>query len=136
MSERIPVGTALEHDWPVREAMTVRAHGSLDLPVLATPHLIFMLEDTCLLAVKTLLEVGDVTVGTAVHIDHVGSARVGQSVTARAELVLVRRRRLVFRVEGRCGRTVVGRGLHERAIVNEAEFLRALDRQSAEGAAS
>ena len=105
--------------------MTVRAHGAIDLPVLATPHLIFMLEDTCVLLMKSLLDAGEITVGVSVHIDHVASARAGQVVSARAELVSVRRRRVVFRVEGRCGKTVVGRGLHERAVVNEKEFLAA-----------
>ena len=51
MSREIPIGTALTRDWPVLEIHSVRAHGSIDLPVLATPHLIFMLEDTCVLAV-------------------------------------------------------------------------------------
>jgi predicted thioesterase len=72
--------------------------------------------------VEPFLDPGEVTVGTAVHIDHVASAEIGQSVTVLAELVAVRRRRLVFRVEGRCGRTVIGRGLHERAIIERSSF--------------
>ncbi len=122
MSSEIPIGSALTQDWPIEEAHTVRAHGLLDLPVLATPHLIFMLEDTCVLVVKPFLAEGEVTVGTSVHIDHVAAAEVGRSLTVLAELVTVRRRRLVFRVEGRVGRTVIGRGLHERAIVERTAF--------------
>ena len=122
MSREIPIGTALTRDWPVLEIHSVRAHGSIDLPVLATPHLIFMLEDTCVFAVQPLLDPAEVTVGTSVHIDHVASAKIGETVTVLAELVAVRKRRLVFRVEGRCGKIVVGRGLHERAIVDRAAF--------------
>ncbi len=125
MNDRFAIGTALDRDWEVEDAMTVRAHGAIDIPVLATPHLIFMLEDTCVLAMKPSLDAGEITVGVAVHVDHVASARVGQVVAVRAELVSVRGRRLVFRVEGRCGKIVVGRGLHERAVVNEKEFLAA-----------
>jgi predicted thioesterase len=29
----------------------------------------------------------------------------------------------MFRVEGRCGKTVIGRGLHERAVVDAQTFL-------------
>jgi fluoroacetyl-CoA thioesterase len=123
MSDRFPIGTWLERDWPVHEALTVRAHGSIDIPVLATPHLIFMLEDTCVLAMQPLLASGEITVGTCVHIDHLAAARVGQLVTVRADLVSVRGRRLMFRVEGRCGKTVIGRGLHERAVVDAQTFL-------------
>jgi fluoroacetyl-CoA thioesterase len=120
--ERFPIGTANDESFLVEEALTVRAHGSIDAPILATPHLIFMLEDTCVSAVKPLLVNDEITVGTAVHVDHVAAAYVGQEVVVRVELVSVRGRRLVFRVEGRCGKSVIGRGLHERAIVNGAKF--------------
>ena len=126
MSDRFTLGTSLDHRWPVHEALTVRAHGSIDIPVLATPHLIFMLEDTCVLAVQPLLAAGEITVGTCVHIDHLAAARVGQHVAVRADLISVRGRRLMFRVEGRCGKTVIGRGLHERAVVDAQAFLATL----------
>lgn len=126
MNDHYPIGTSAVHDWTVDEALTVRARGTVDLPVLATPQLIFMLEDTCVLAVKPLLEADKLTVGTAVHVDHLAATKVGEQVHVRAELVAVRGRRLVFRVEARSGSTVVARGLHERAIVNKKEFEAAL----------
>ncbi|MGE0803451.1 MAG: thioesterase family protein [Lautropia sp.] len=126
MDEQLPIGTAATHVWPITESLTVRAHGSMDLPVLATPHLIFMLEDTCVMAVAPRLAAGTLTVGTAVHVDHLAAAKAGDELTTRAELVAVRGRRLVFRVEGRCGRTLVSRGLHERAIVDAKAFVESL----------
>ncbi len=125
MSDRFPIGTSATHEWPVTHALTVQAHGTIDVPVLATPQMIFMLEDTCVLALKPLLTGDEITLGTSVHVDHVAGARVGESVKVTAELVSVRGKRFVFRVEGRCGKVVVGRGLHERALVNKAEFLAA-----------
>lgn len=122
MSDHYAIGTSAALDWPVLEALTVRARGTVDLPVLATPQLIFMLEDTCVLAMKPLLDEDKVTVGTAVHVDHLAAAKVGQSVHVLSELVAVRGRRLVFRVEARSDGIVVARGLHERAIVNKQEF--------------
>lgn len=126
MTDRYPIGTSAVHDWLVDEALSVGAHGTVDLPVLATPHLIFMLEDTCVFAVQPLLEEGKLTVGTAVHVDHLAATKVGEHVHVRAELVSVRGRRLVFRVEARSGSTVVARGLHERAVIDKAEFEAAL----------
>lgn len=125
MNDRFPIGTSAIHEWPVVQALTVQAHGSIDIPVLATPQLIFMFEDACVLAVRPLLNDEEVTLGTSVHIDHLASAKVGEAVKVTAELVSVRGRRLVFRVEGRCGRVVVGRGLHERVVVNEKQFVAA-----------
>ncbi len=128
MSERYVIGTSATLDWPVLEALTVRARGTVDLPVLATPQLIFMLEDTCVQAMKPILEDGKVTVGTAVHVDHLAAAKVGQNVHVLSELVSVRGKRLVFRVEARSNGIVVARGLHERAIVDKQEFETALMR--------
>ncbi len=125
MIDRFPIGTAATHEWPVTQKLTVQAHGTVDAPVLATPQLIFMLEDACVLALNPLLTENEITVGTSVHVDHLASAKVGQSVKVTAELVSVRGRRFVFRVEGRCGKTVIGRGLHERAMVDKKEFLAA-----------
>lgn len=116
------IGTAATRDWLVEEALTVRAHGTVDLPVLATPHLIFMLEDTCVFAAEPLLSDGELTVGTAVHVDHLAATRIGEQVRVHVELVSVRGRRLVFRVEARSGKTAVARGVHERAVINKTEF--------------
>jgi fluoroacetyl-CoA thioesterase len=125
MNDRFPIGASATHEWPVTHALTVQAHGTIDAAVLATPQLIFMLEDTCLLVVKPLLTDEEITVGTSVHVDHLASTKVGEAVRVTAELVSARGKRLVFRVEGRCGKLIVGRGLHERAVVNKTEFLAA-----------
>jgi predicted thioesterase len=123
MNERCQIGVSQRHAYPVLAALTVGAHGTVDLPVLATPHLIFMLEDTCVMAVKQLLGEDEVTVGVGVFIDHLAAARVGEQIDVLAELVSVRGKRLVFRVEARAGKVVVGRGLHERATVNTKTFM-------------
>jgi fluoroacetyl-CoA thioesterase len=117
IDERFEIGLSLTKTWPVDEAITVAAHGTVPLPVLATPHLIFMLEDTCMLLARPGLVSDEATVGTAVHIDHLAGARPGDTVDVFAQLVTVRGRRLVFRVEARNGRTMIARGLHERAVV-------------------
>lgn len=120
MRDDIPLGTALAREWPILEEHTVRARGSVDLPVLATPHLIFMLEDTCVFAAAPFLDANELTVGTAVYIDHLAAVEVGSRISVVVELVSIRKRRLVFRVEGRCGRTIVGRGIHERAVISRS----------------
>jgi predicted thioesterase len=123
MTEHIGIGAAQRHTFPVHAALTVAAHGTVDLPVLATPHLIFMLEDTCVMAVEPLLGEHEATVGVGVFVDHLAPARVGEQIDVLAELVSVRGKRLVFRVEARSGKVVVGRGLHERAMVDTQAFM-------------
>ena len=118
MNEGLQIGVSHLHSFPVHDTITVGSHGTVALPVLATPHLIFMLEDTCVMAVASFLAPGEVTVGTGVFIDHLAPAYTGDLIDVIAELVSIRGKRLVFRVEGRCGKVVVGRGMHERATVN------------------
>lgn len=122
MNDRFPIGTAMTREWRVEEKMTVGSHGSVNLPVLATPQLIFMLEDTCVFAIEKLLVDGEATVGTSVHVDHLAASRVGDCIDAFAELVSVRGKRLIFRLEARTGKVVVARGLHERAVVDARKF--------------
>jgi fluoroacetyl-CoA thioesterase len=123
----LPIGTSITHEWIVESGVTVAAHGAVDLPVLATPHLIFMLEDTCVFATQPHLDEGHLTVGTEVHVFHLGAAKTGERIETYAELTAVRGRRLAFRVEARCRDTVIARGTHERAVVNAAEFIRKLN---------
>src|SRR5678816_2394957 len=104
MNDRFLIGTAMAHEWLVEEKMTVGSHGSVKLPVLATPQLIFMLEDTCVFAIQKLLVDGETSVGTSVHVDHLAASRVGDRINAFAELVSVRGKRLIFRVEARTGK--------------------------------
>ncbi len=110
------------HEWLVDEKLTVAAHGTVNLPVLSTPQLIFMLEDTCVLAIQALLMQGETSVGTSIHVDHLAASKVGEWVKALAELVSVRGKRLIFRVEARTRKVVVARGLHERAVINARQF--------------
>jgi fluoroacetyl-CoA thioesterase len=120
--DRFPIGTVLVRDWLVKEELTVGAHGTVKLSVLATPHLIFMLEDTCVFAIQRLLDDAETSVGTSVHIDHLLPASVGERVRTLAELVSVRGRRLIFRVEARGTKGVVAQGLHERAVIDRTRF--------------
>lgn len=122
-SAKIPIGTAVSHEWTVTPEVTVAAHGSVPLDVLATPHLIFMLEDTCVLAVAPSLPEGRLTVGTEVHVRHLAAALVGERVVAHAELADVDGQELSFKIEARCGDRVIARGTHRRHVVDAERFM-------------
>ena len=52
---------------------------------------------------------------------HLAATPVGFTATARAELVEIDRRRLVFRIEVRDELDKIGEGVHERFIVDAAK---------------
>ena len=114
------VGTASAVVTPENTAAAV---GSGALPVFATPYMIALMENAACNAIADGLEEGQSSVGTKLDVSHDAATPVGMHVTARAELVEVDRRRLVFEVKAfdECGQIGVGR--HERFIINNEKFI-------------
>lgn len=98
--------------------------GSGELEVFATPAMIALIEKAAWQSVAPHLEEGCGTVGTALRVRHLSATPVGMEVTARTELYEIDGRRLVFKVEVRDAKGVVGDGEHERFIVKNESFLR------------
>lgn len=107
--------------------------GSGSVPVFATPMLVALMESAAIAALRGSLPEGQTTVGTRVEIVHTAATPVGMTVTARAELLAVEGRRLVFGVWAEDEAGPVGEGRHERFIVDFDKFTaRALERSKRE----
>ena len=104
---------------------TAAAMGSGDVPVLATPRVIALLEAATVDALSGALDPGLTTVGLHVDVEHLVAAPVGAIVTAEARLAEVDGRRLVFvvRLEDDEGRLLAS-GRVRRAVVERERFLR------------
>jgi fluoroacetyl-CoA thioesterase len=87
-------------------------------PVLATPMMILAMENAALNAIRDYLEPGETAVGTAVDIRHLAATPVGHRVTAEAEVTGVEDRRIVFAVTACDEIEEIGRGVHERMVVD------------------
>lgn len=111
----------------VTERMTARVMGSGTLDVFATPSMIALIEETAWRSVAPHLESGMATVGTLLNVAHVAPTPVGMTVKCETELTEVDGRRLVFsvKVSDECGE--IGRGTHERFIINEEKFQKKAD---------
>lgn len=107
----------------VTENNTAIKYGSGDVPVYATPALVGLIEGAAINAVDKFLPEGTCTVGINVNLKHTAATPVGMLVTARAELIEVDGRRLVFKVEGYDEKEKVGEGTHERFIVQIDKFM-------------
>ena len=105
--------------------------------VLATPDMIRLIEQTCGEAVLPYLGPGQSTVGTRVDVAHLAATPVGMTVTVSVELVELDRRRLGFNVEVRDEPDEVGKGRHDRFIVDGSQraprLQEKLDRWNAAG---
>lgn len=109
----------------VGEEHTAQHLGSGNLPVLATPAMLALMENAAMLAVAPELPEGCTTVGGHIASSHLAPSPVGMAVSATAELTAVEGRKLTFRIEATDARgKLLGQGTHLRFIVEEAKFLR------------
>lgn len=101
---------------------TAIALGSGDMPVLATPRMLALMENAAMLAVAPELEDGYTTVGGHIESSHLKPSAVGKEVTATATLSKVEGKKLFFNVVAKMGEDIIGEGTHLRFIVNKEKF--------------
>ncbi len=115
-------GIALEQKRVVRRDDCITFLGADVRPSLATPCMIGWMEICCREAILPHLEEGSDSVGVRVSIEHLAASPMGREVTYRAKLVAVDGRRATFEVEALDGLEVVGRGTHERFVIDVERF--------------
>jgi fluoroacetyl-CoA thioesterase len=91
--------------------------------VFATGFLVGLLEWACIQAVKPHLDwPREQTVGTHIDVSHSAATPPGLLITVRTRLVEVAGRRLLFEVEAHDGVDLIGKGTHERYLIDRARF--------------
>lgn len=128
----LEIGITGEQSVIVTEALTAKVVGSGTLDVYATPSMIALVEKTAMQSVIPHLEPGTGKVGTALNVQHLAPTPVGMRVTAKTELVEIDRRRLVFSVEVYDEAGMIGKGTHERFVIDEAKFQAKADAKRSE----
>lgn len=107
----------------VTDAVTAIAVGSGDMPVLATPMMLALMENAAMLAVKDELPEGCTTVGGHIASSHLKPSKVGDLVRAEAEVKKVEGKKIEFKVAAYCGDTLLGEGTHLRFVVDKEKFM-------------
>ena len=108
----------------VKEENTARSLGSGDLPVLATPALVALMENAAMLAVASALPEESTTVGGEICCRHNRPTAVGRKVRATARLETIENgRKLTFRIEAEDEQGSIGEATHVRFVVDRERFL-------------
>ena len=123
LSEALSIGLRAERDVLVTNENTARALGSGGLPVYATPAMITLLELCAAESVLPFLPEGSSSVGTKIDVKHLSATPIGMTVRCETELVEIDRRRLVFDCKAFDGAGLIGEGIQERFIVDNAKFM-------------
>ena len=119
----IEIGQSHTSELTVTEVVTAIAMGSGDMPVLATPSMMALMENAAMLAVADHLPEGSTTVGGHIASSHLKPSKLGDTVTATATVTKVDGKKIEFKVEAHCGDTLLGEGTHLRFIVDREKFM-------------
>jgi predicted thioesterase len=111
----------------VTEENSAKTMGSGTLDVFATPAMIALMERTCWTSIASELEEGWGSVGTALDVTHSAPTPLGVTVTCESELIAVEGRKLTFQVVAHDPSGEIGRGTHQRFLVDNAKFQKKAD---------
>lgn len=100
------------------------------IQVFTTPHLVALMERTCMGIIQPRLGEGESSVGVGINMRHLAATPIGMKVTCRARLTEVKKRILTFEVEAFDDHEKVGEGTHWRAIVNIDEVAARVQRKA------
>ena len=121
-STQFPAGLVGEATVVVAPENTARHMGSGTVAVFATPEMVRLMERAAVNGLAPYLAPGQQSVGAMVNVKHLAATPLGATVTARAELLSVDGRRLLFKVSAHDGVDLIGEGMHERALIDLAKF--------------
>ncbi len=120
---QIEIGQVYQCEVTVTDSNTAKDVGSGDLAVFSTPMMIALMEKASAKCLAQFLDEGKTSVGTKLDISHLSATPVGMKVTATAEITEVDNRRVVFEVTASDEVELIGKGTHERFIVDTEKFL-------------
>ena len=107
----------------VTESMLAQTVGSGDMPVLATPAMMALMENAAMLAVGSLLPEGSTSVGAQISCSHLHPTPLGGTVRATATLAKQEGRRLEFDIKAEDEQGLISEGTHTRYVVDRERFL-------------
>jgi len=121
MAKQIPPGIRGQAEETVEHRHTLSYHNASLPPIYSTPNMIGLMEWAASNAMLPFLDEGEISVGTAINIEHRAPTAIGARVKTEAVLESSDGRFLVFRVTAHNGKAEIGRGTVTRTIVNPAK---------------
>ena len=107
----------------VTEANTAKAVGSGNLNVFSTPMMIALMEQAACECLSGGLEDGQSSVGTKVDIVHTAASPLGANISATATVTAIDGKKISFSVTAKEGEKEIGKGSHERFIIDVERFI-------------
>ena len=126
----VPIGARARRSETVERKHTLTHHHDELPPVYSTPDMIRLMEIACFHALMPYHDAGEITVGTAIHVEHRAATGIGSEVHAEAivesfdgRFYTMRVRAWIEDAEEAGGEKEIGRGTVSRAVVHVPSFL-------------
>jgi predicted thioesterase len=123
MPKPIPIGAKGTAEETVAFEHTLESRHPNLPPVYSTPDMIRLMEIAAFHALQPYCEGDEITVGTAIHVEHRAASGMGAKVRAEATLESFDGRFYTVRVIARDDTQEIGRGTVGRAVVSVGQFL-------------
>ena len=92
------------------------------LKVFATPAMIRLIEEAAAELLEKNLPPESTSVGISINVNHTAPTPLGMNVRAEVKIISVEGRKIIFEVAAFDERGEIGRGTHERFIVDRKKF--------------
>jgi fluoroacetyl-CoA thioesterase len=122
MAKQVPIGAHGEAAETVEFKHTLTAHHPQLPPVYSTPDMIRLMETAAFQALQPYCEGDEITVGTAIQVEHRAASGIGARVKAEAVVESFDGRFYTVRVTATDGSQEIGRGTVGRAVVSLSKF--------------
>ena len=123
----LPIGATASAIWTVAEsdlASRLSAeHGDTFPPVFATARMVALMELAAARVLAPFLKEGERSVGISIDVSHTAATPPGAVVTAEARFGGLEGKRYKFYIVARDDGGEIGRGSHERAIIDERRLV-------------
>jgi fluoroacetyl-CoA thioesterase len=126
----VPIGARGEAEETVEFEHTLTSHHPQLPPVYSTPDMIRLMETAAFHALQPYCEGDEISVGTAINIEHRAASGVGSKIQAKAIVEAFDGRFYTLRVSARDDAQEIGRGTVSRAVVSVEKFTQKTKRDS------
>jgi len=129
MARAIPIGARATAEETVEFEHTLTSHHPELPPVYSTPDMIRLMETAAFHALQPYCESDEITVGTAIHVEHRAASGMGAKIRAEAVLESIDGRFYTVRVTAWDDIQEIGRGTVGRAVVSVGRLLQKMQKK-------
>lgn len=130
INKHLKPGLSHKMEFTVEEQHTAKHIGSGTVTVLATPWMIAFMEITSRTLLDMHLPDTHSSVGTLVNVRHLAPSPLGSTVHAKVNIEEVDGNKITLSVSVIEGEAEVGKGTHERYVIEMERFLRRIEETS------